>query len=126
MRLFLFLATTIGYLLLLGAVDAEVFQAKYTSREDVSWAITRPYHLADPYHQDLYDHYMYECNLASQGNCQEGEEYRLYMNRDQPSGVYNYTTVSFGIVSVVIVVVIVVALVWMKESISDKWDWIGL
>jgi hypothetical protein len=87
MKLLTFLA--IGYL-----VDAEAFKAKYTSRDDVSWAITRPEQLADPYHQKLYNDYMDMCNLNSHGHCQDGEDYRLRMNRDQPSGVYNYTTVS--------------------------------
>ena len=66
----------------------------YTNQDDVSWAITRPNHLAYPYHQQLYNEFMDKCNQASSGSCQDGENFRLMMNRVQPSGVYNYTQVS--------------------------------
>ena len=89
MRLFLFLA--IVFLV----AEAGAFRAKkYTVHDDFSWAITREDHLADPYHQQLYDTFMEQCNDATRGGCQAGEDYRLRMNRDQPGGVYNYTTVS--------------------------------
>lgn len=68
-------------------------QAKYTSRDDVSWAITNPRKLASPYHQELYDTFMKGCNDETGGACQSGEEFRLNMNRLQPSGVFNYTQV---------------------------------
>ena len=67
----------------------------YTNQDDVSWAITRPNHLAYPYHQQLYNEFMDKCNQASSGSCQDGENFRLMMNRVQPSGVYNYTQVRF-------------------------------
>lgn len=68
-------------------------QAKYTKFDDVSWAITNPRKLASPYHQELYDNFMKGCNEETGGACQSGEEFRLNMNRLQPSGVYNYTQV---------------------------------
>lgn len=68
---------------------------KYTSHDDVSWAVTRPDHLASPYHQKLYDDFMKGCNDASSGACQAGEEFRLKMNRLQPGGVLNFTETGF-------------------------------
>jgi len=68
--------------------------AKYTSYDDVSWAITNPTKVASAYHQKLYNDYMKRCNEESDGTCQGGETFRLKMNKNQPSGVYNYTEVS--------------------------------
>lgn len=81
-------------LLLLPLLVAQAREAPYTSHDDVSWAITRPDHLAYPYHQALYNDFMEACRIASGGSCQEGENSRLRMNKRQPNGVYNYTQVS--------------------------------
>ena len=75
------------------ATSASATQVKYTKFDDVSWAITNPDKLASPYHQELYDNFMKGCNEETDGACQSGEDFRLNMNRLQPSGVFNYTQV---------------------------------
>lgn len=76
-------------------VAAKIAGYRYTVRDEVSWAITRPDMLAFPYHQGLYDRHMKECNEETEGACQNGENFRLNMNTKQPGGVYNYTKLGF-------------------------------
>ncbi len=75
----------------------------YTFMDDASWAVQSPKLstiLGDD-KQLLYDNYIRDCQRAAiakdehNRNCEREEEYRLDMNRYQPSSVRNFTQVGY-------------------------------
>ena len=71
----------------------------YNAWDDASWAVKSnnvSSQLGDI--SSRYKKFIEDCNLAVGSfakQCERDDEYRLRMNRDQPSSVYNYTKVGF-------------------------------
>lgn len=107
----------------MAVAQASVSTVHYTSRDDVSWAVTNPDALKYPYHQQLYDNFMDACNEASNFNCQEGEEFRLLMNNIQPSGVYNYSETGFTKIRAPAPLMKIINDFWHKNQGKETIEW---
>ncbi|CAB9499639.1 Ankyrin Repeat [Seminavis robusta] len=105
------------------ACSASAEAVKYTSWDDVSWAITRKDKLAFPHHQQLYNDYMAACNRETRGQCQAGEDYRLRMNKDQPGGVYNFTETGFAKIRAPKALFDLINNFWIQNKGKETIEW---
>jgi hypothetical protein len=106
----------------------------YSYADDASWAIRSrtlsP--LLGPDKQVLYDNYIRDCKEAameryqSTTNCVTDEEYRLDMNRYQPSSVRNYTKLGYQKIRAPAELFSLIQTFYEENKGNDEIEWPGI
>jgi prolyl 4-hydroxylase len=112
-------------------------RVSYTAFDSASWAITSD-HLSSLLGTDkqvLYDTFIDGCNEEIfQGNetkrtenemmeCKTQDQYRLKMNHDQPTSVYNYTQAGYAKVRAPEALMEIVRKFWNKNKQNAEIEW---
>lgn len=104
----------------------------YGPQDDVSWAIVSPEvsSLLGEHTQELYYDFMNKCEQAVANAedvdpdlCEKDEQYRMIMNKYQPSGMYNYTKMGFAKIKCPPGLFKILSRFYKRNSGRDKTEW---